>query len=444
MSGIAGIALPGKHDEVKRMLEKIAHRGVASEIVETDLATLGVVWSQRRAAISTYLRYLKVAWDDIDNGHYALARGNDLTLERDPLGVAPLYYGRTSNGVLCFASEVKGLLGVTRDIHELPPGHIFNGQREEAHFLFDKKPLLVDPPEIIAQELRRKLKAAVKKQFVNKNVGAWLSGGLDSSILAALACRYFYPFYTFTAGLPDAPDVEHAQVVANFIHSKHHVVTVQSKDLLAILPDVIYHLESFDVWMVRSGLINYLAARLAADYVPSVFSGEGGDELFAGYKYLKSLDPAILPDELVDITSRLHNTVLQRVDRCVSAHGIEAHLAFLDPEVFDYALRIPPEYKLHNGTEKWILRQAVSNVLPASIIDRPKADFKKRARVENLLAQHAEIQISDTDFVRERRLPNGWILNTKEELFYYRIFREHFGEFTDISWMGRTKGASVA
>lgn len=120
-----------------------------------------------------------------------------------------------------------------------------------------------------------------------------------------------------------------------------------------------------------------------------------------------------------------------------------AHVGFLDPDVVEYALRIPPEYKLRAGVEKWILRQAMIGALPDSVLNRPKAKFWQGAGVEELLAQHAEERISNADFTQERYLPNGWELNTKEELLYYRIFREHFGIFDDLSWMGRTKGAPL-
>ncbi|MFZ2096966.1 MAG: asparagine synthase-related protein [Anaerolineales bacterium] len=220
-------------------------------------------------------------------------------------------------------------------------------------------------------------------------------------------------------------------------------MVVQINDLLKILPEVIYHLESFDAWLVRSSIMNYLVARLAAEYVSSVFSGEGGDELFAGYDYLKSIDPSRLSDELIDITSRLHNTALQRVDRCASAHGTEAHVGFLDPGVVDFAMRIPAKYKLHSGVEKWILRQSMAEYLSEVVLNRPKPKFWQEAGVQEVLAQYAEQQISDADFLRERKLPNGWLLNTKEELLYYRIFCQYYGKVNDLSWMGRTKGAPV-
>jgi asparagine synthase (glutamine-hydrolysing) len=190
--------------------------------------------------------------------------------------------------------------------------------------------------------------------------------------------------------------------------------------------------------------MNYLVAKAAAEYVPAVFSGEGGDELFAGYEYLKTLDLADLSAELVDITNRLHNTALQRVDRCSSAFGTVAQVSFLDPDVVDYALKIPADLKLRNGVEKWVLREAMKGALPDAVLERPKAKFWEGAGVEDFLARHAERKISDAEFLNERQLRNGWCLNTKEELFYYRIFREYFGDFNDLAWLGRTKGSPVA
>ncbi len=442
MSGIAGIAGPGKQAEVEQMLAKIAHRGPAGrKIIEVEGATLGIDWTASQKDSAAALEQDGVVRDEAGPGHLAevKAAAGKLLLTRDQLGVAPLYYGRTGDGLLCFASEVKALLEATNLVHELPPGHRYDGSRLESYFELQKQTPLDDPPERIAAELQQRLSVAVEKRIKMDVVGSWLSGGLDSSTLAALARPHVRVLHTFAAGLPGAPDLEFAREVANFIDSKHYEIVVNFDRMSAVLPEVIYHLESFDALLVRSSITNYLVAKLASDYVPVVFSGEGGDELFAGYEYLKSLAPSRLADELIDIASRLHNTALQRVDRSAAAHGTTAYTAFLDPGVVDFAVRIPTSYKLHNGVEKWILRRAVVGKLPERVLNRTKAKFWEGAGVGDLLAEHAETHITTNDFNRERVLPNGWTLDSKEELMYYRIFRDYFGNLEDLSWMGRTK-----
>jgi asparagine synthase (glutamine-hydrolysing) len=443
MSGIVGIVKPQKTTTVKEMLDTIAYRGSTTEIMETPLATLGITVSDGKASNikgspqSETNPIKKIA------GRFVIEQDNQVIIKRDPLGVAPLYYGWTDDGLLCFASEVKGLLAVTMDVHELPPGHTFDGQRLRAYYQLHKLPEINQKPERIAKELHRVLEGVVKKHASMGVVGSWLSGGLDSSVMATLGSQHTQSFHTFAAGMPGSPDLKYARMLADHIKAEHHEVVVNIDDLLKVLPDVIYHLESFDAWLVRSSIMNFLVSQLAAEYVTSVFSGEGGDELFGGYRYLKSVNPANLADELIDITSRLHNTALQRVDRCASAHGTDAYVDFLEPDVVDFALRIPTRYKLHNGVEKWILRQAMAGDLPEAILNRPKAKFWQGAGVQDLLARHAKEQISDGDFSRERRLPNGWRLNSKEELLYYKIFCERLGQLGDLSWMGRTKGMPV-
>jgi asparagine synthase (glutamine-hydrolysing) len=173
--------------------------------------------------------------------------------------------------------------------------------------------------------------------------------------------------------------------------------------------------------------------------VDHIFSGEAGDELFGGYSYLKNIPLADLPPELLKITTSLHNTALQRVDRSSSAFGLVAHLPFLDPEVVNLALKIPPELKIKDGLEKWILRQALKGYLPESILNRGKAKFWEGAGVQDIIAEFAESRISDEDFRKHRQLENGYVLRTKEEYYYYRIFQDHFGQLQDFSWLGFTK-----
>jgi len=288
----------------------------------------------------------------------------------------------------------------------------------------------------------------VTKRVAASEIGAWLSGGIDSAALTALARRQLPELKTFAAGVEGAPDLQYARLVSEFCGTEHHERLVTLTEMLAVLPAVIYHLESFDALLVRSSITNYLVGRLAAEHVPAVFSGEGGDELFGGYAYLKALAPSDLPHELVDITKRLHNTALQRVDRCSASHGLVARTAFLDRDVLDFALRIPPGMKVHESNgggdekiEKWILRRAVEGLLPEEVLNRTKAKFWQGAGVRQLIEGHAEEAISDEEFAAERDLGDGIVINTKEELYYYRIFKDLFGPEVNAALVGRTKGA---
>ncbi len=442
MSGIAGVFAPGARSVVDLMLDKITHRGPGGrKILETSEATLGIVWTKPQEKSAMMLEQEQILRDVAGNEHVAEAKmsGGTPLLMRDSLGVAPLYYGTNSAHILGFASEVKALAEFTRWVKELPPGCRFDGKRLEFYFTLQELPPLSEPVERIIEELQRRLTVSIEKRMGPEVIGSWLSGGLDSSTLAALVRPHVRTLHTFAAGLTNAPDLEYAREVAAFINAQHHEVILSVELMLKILPKVIYHLESFDALLVRSSITNYMAAKAASEYVAEVFSGEGGDELFGGYEYLKRLEPAKLPAELIDITNRLHNTALQRVDRSAAAHGTVAHVAFLDPELVDYAHRIPAKYKIHDGVEKWILRQALAGKLPERVLNRTKAKFWEGAGVQDHLAQYAEKNISTADFNSERQLANGWILDSKEELMYYRIFKEHFGNLEDFSWMGRTK-----
>lgn len=256
--------------------------------------------------------------------------------------------------------------------------------------------------------------------------------------------RYVKTLHSFAAGLPGAPDLEFARMVADHLKTTHHEVIVNPHDLPEVLEEVIYALESFDALLVRSSIMNFLVSRVAKDYIDTVFSGEGGDELFAGYEYLQSLPLNRIPSELVDITKRLHNTALQRVDRSAFANGLTPLVPFVDLEVLDYALIIPPEYKIVQGNppiEKWILRKSMEDTLPKPVLWRKKSKFWEGSGVQNILADYADEKISDDEFISERIVHSGWKIHTKEELLYYRIFNDHFGSIEDLSWMGRTKGA---
>ena len=434
-----------RKDDVEQMLELIEHRGgYGQEVYQTKNATFGIVWAEHENKDVQEMEPKKSVWDAAGSCHFVRMdiQKDNITLMRDKIGVVPLYYGKTRNKKLVFASEVKALLPLTDKVKEFPRGSYFDGNQCKQFEIVRERKKLSLTPELIASKLCSLLAESVKKCIREEmNIGAWLSGGLDSSIMSALGCRYLDEFHTFSIGIHDSEDVIAARIVADHIGSIHHETLVTIDDMIDVLPDVIYHLESFDALLVRSSIMNYIVSREASKYVDAVFSGEGADELFAGYEYIQSMKIDHITNEVIDLTKRLHNTALQRVDRSAAAHGITAYVRFLDPQIIDFALRIPSKYKIIKGVEKWILRESMKDYLPADIIERPKSKFWQGSGVEDTIQELADNSISDYEFRKERLLPNGWTLNTKEELFYYRIFEEHFGVLEDLSWMGRTKGA---
>lgn len=382
------------------------------------------------------------------NGPFALAilDGDELLLARDSLGQAPLYYGLAGER-LCFASEIKALQIATDDINVFPPGQVLRARRRRISLAPYRarqaaSPVAPDPEEIAAQ-LRMRLEEAVARRIAGAApLGIWLSGGLDSSAIAALASRLGNArVQAFSAGMAGAADLAHAREAAAFLGIAHHECLYTVEDMLAALPKVIYHLESFDAPLVRSSIANYLVAELAGQHVRVVLSGEGGDELFAGYSYLKSYHEEELPQALAAAQAALHNTALQRVDRMAAAHGLRARTCFLDSEVVAYANAIPARWKIYGEEkiEKWILRKALEESLPESVLWRAKEKFWSGAGVANKLAEFAEAQISDDDFLREREIAPGRLLNSKEELLYWRIFRQHFPHPAVLGCLGWTE-----
>lgn len=371
---------------------------------------------------------------------FALVDGDELFLARDPLGVKPLYYA-LADGWLYFASEIKALLPVTTDIHEFPPGHWFHSKLGWRKYFRG-----VGEGEAHAQRdwlalVREALSTAVTKRLIaDVPVGVFLSGGLDSSLIAALMKEHIPDLHSFSVGTAQGQDPLYARKVAQYLGTVHHEYIYTEAEMMKVLPTVIYHLESFDFALVRSAIANYFVARLAKDFVKVVLVGEGSDELFGGYHYLKEIaDEEHLQRELIAITSRLHNSNLQRVDRMTMAHGIEGREPYLDLDLVKLAFAIPPSLKRHNGIEKYILRKAFANVLPDEILWREKEKFSRGAGSALVFESIAEREISDSEFERERHLPTGLVLRSKEELYYYRIWRRYFPDSVAqcLSWTPR-------
>jgi asparagine synthase (glutamine-hydrolysing) len=378
-------------------------------------------------------------------GEFALALvdGDRMILARDRLGIRPLYYG-FHEGELCFASEIKALVDFVELVHEFPPGHFLTSDwgiyPYQAYF---PEAVQLDGASMSASQLALHLKNAVKQALPrNVDVGVWLSGGVDSSVIAALARPFVDRLYTFSAGVEGAQDLEYARKVAQHIGAEHHEMVYGMKEMLEVMDKVVYNLESFDAPLVHSSISNYLVSQLASDYVPFVLSGEGGDELFAGYAYQKDCKGEVeLTLSIQEAIASLHNTALQRVDRSAAVHSCGVAAPFLDPDIVRFALAIPARWMIRGpqAMDKWPLRQGLVDELPGEVIWRGKSKFWQGSGTGQQLSQYAEDHVSDEEFQNCKDIGEGNQLNSKEEYLYYRIFRDYFGDKVPLSEIGRTK-----
>lgn len=416
------------------------------------------------AILHLYEQYGPACVERID-GAFALvlydSRRGQLFMARDSLGVKPLYYGYGTDGSLYFASEIKALAVATDDIREFPPGHRWqsdHGSDEAAghpgghgfqrYFrlpnanVSEQERPVDDVSEAVAS-IRDVLEQAVfKRMETDAPLGAFLSGGLDSSLIAAMAVRHDNGLKTFAVGMEESGDLAAARVVADYLGTDHYEHVITANEIREALPRVIYYLESFDPALVRGAMANFFAARLAKEHVKVVLSGEGADELFSGYTYLRELDiNGELPRELRLITATLHNTGLQRLDRLTAAHSLASRPPFLDVELVKLAFRVSPRLKLYGQrkVEKWILRKVAEGYLPHSIIWRGKEKFAIGTGTADVLKQLAEDGVSMAEFRRERYLSNGFEIKSREEYYYYKLFRGFFPAERVTRLMGRSR-----
>lgn len=333
---------------------------------------------------------------------------------------------------LAFASELKAFDGLGfSEVEAIDPGAMFDsidGFRE--WYRMPQGAAELEPgedPEPIWRELRLVLEAAVRKWMVaDVEVGSFLSGGLDSSIIAALAARAIdRPLKTFSIGTAGSPDLAAARAVAKHIGSDHHELVFTADDLVKVLPHVIYQLESADVDLVRSALPTHFATTLARRHVKAVLTGEGADELFAGYTYHHAYahKPRALADELTRSLGAMHNINLQRVDRITMGQGLEARTPFLDRDLIDFAQSIPASLKMkitdetsHETTEKWILRKACEDLLPANLVWRKKAQFDEGSGTIDVLNQALSQRLGQTPPIDR----------DSEGRLYERLLREQY------------------
>lgn len=379
---------------------------------------------------------------------FAIEHKGETFLARDPLGIKPLYYGRGADGkTFFFASEIKALVGHVERIREFPAGHWYHsrlGWRKYYQLEETIRPFDGDEHDAIPQ-IKSTLRSAVYKRLLaDVPVGVSLSGGLDSSIVTALAREETENLHSFAVGVEGSADLEAARQMSRYLETVHHEYVYNTREMIEALPDVLYYLESFDPALVRSAVPNYFLAKLASEHVRVILTGEGADEVYAGYDYLARYEtPEELQQEMIHITKALHNTNLQRADRMSMAFGLEARVPFLDVRSVSLAMGIPAGWKLHNErVPKALLRRSFADELPQEIVNRPKAKFSKGAGSSELIAQAAVEKITDREFASERdRLERDWDYNlqNKEALYYYRILREFYDDEWILPNMGNSR-----
>lgn len=369
---------------------------------------------------------------------FAVVENDKLFLARDPVGIKPLYYGVTKEGqpdeAFYFASELKAISRWVDDVHEFPPGTYYHSDMGfRPYYAVPHNIPRALPVDVHVQNIRRTMEEAVVKRLMSDvPLGAFLSGGLDSSIIAAIARQHMDELHTFSVGIQGSRDLEAARRVSEHIGSIHHEYSYTAKEVLEKLSEIIYYLESFDQDLVRSAIPTYFCSRLAADYVKVILTGEGADELFAGYTYYKDIrNPDVLHKELHRSVNKLHNVNLQRVDRMSMRHGIEGRVPFLDTQMIDVAQTIPPGLKLRampNGqwTEKWILRKAVEDLLPHDIVWRKKEQFDEGSGTVDLLESVLQAATAGIDAAAyAAQYPNDR-LRSAEECLYHKLLVESF------------------
>ncbi len=461
MGGIVAVVGKSADKDLEAMLLKLKHRGTMEKVIysnsrytlgELNLShkycsqelknDYGVIFDgephynkkilTREDLLTLYLDHGPDFVQKLE-GSYAIiiSHETDYLAARDLFGTKPLYYSVNGESTF-FASEMKALDKHANNIKIFPPGHYYTKKKG----LKKSK----DIPKIIATDnidistsaimLKNLLISAVEKALnENKNVGAFLSGGLDSSVIVATAGEVLdKKIATFAVGTENSDDIINARKAAEFLGTDHSEYVYTPQEMMDVLPKVIYHLESFDVELVNSSIANYLVSKIAKENgIKVILSGEGADELFAGYHYLKECkNDEELNHSLTELMEGLHNGGLQRVDRMTKAHSLECIMPFLDTDIVDFALSLPCKYKIsEDGTEKWILRKAFSDKLPDEIVWRKKAQFGIGTGNEDIMEGLIAAKVSEDEFAQAKE-KGDLDFKSKEEYFYYKIFKDFF------------------
>ena len=356
---------------------------------------------------------------------------------RDPIGIRPLFYGYDRDGGIVFASEAKNLVGLCREIFPFPPGHYYyRGKFVRYADLTHVEDYITDDVETICQNIREKLVAAVAKRLdADAPLGFLLSGGLDSSLVCAIAARQLgRPIRTFAIGMDtDAIDLKYARQVADFIGAEHTEVIMTREEVLRALPEVVAALGTWDITTVRASMGMYLCCKAirARSDVRVLLTGEISDELF-GYKYTDfAPSPKAFQQESQKRVEELYMYDVLRADRCISAHSMEARVPFGDLDFVRYVMSVDPARKVNTyGKGKYLLRHAFEGLglLPDGILWREKAAFSDAVghSMADHLKEYAAGRYSDGAFLKGCGRYSYAPPFTKESLLYRDLFEQFY------------------
>ncbi len=364
-------------------------------------------------------------------------RTGEYIAARDPIGIRPLYYGYDERGTILFASEAKNLVGLSDKIMPFPPGHYYKDGRFTCYIDIAKvESVCEDDLETACGKIHDKLIEGVRKRLVSDaKVGFLLSGGLDSSLVCAIAAREnSEPIETFAIGMSeDAIDLKYAKQVADYIGSHHTEVYMTPEEVISSLEEVIHLLGTFDITTIRASMGMYLVCKAIHERtdIRVILTGEISDELF-GYKYTDFAPSAeAFQQEAEKRIRELHMYDVLRADRCISVNSLEARVPFGDLDFVSYVMSLDPEMKINKyGKGKYLLRHAFekTELLPESILWREKAAFSDAVghSMVDYLKEYAEEQYSDAEFEEKRLKYDHARPFTKESLLYREIFEKYY------------------
>ena len=387
-------------------------------------------------------------------------RTGEFLAARDPIGIRPLYYGYDENGTIIFASEPKNLVGLTEKILPFPPGCYYSkGEFIRYCDIAAVKEVSPDDVETACGKIREKLIAGVRKRLVaDAKVGFLLSGGLDSSLVCAIAAKESEsPIETFAIGMSeDAIDLKYAREAADYIGSHHTEVYMTPEEVISSLETVIELLGTYDITTIRASMGMYLVCKAIHEKtdIRVLLTGEISDELF-GYKYTDFAPSArAFQEEAQKRVRELHMYDVLRADRCISVNSLEARVPFGDLDFVHYVMSIDPELKMNKyGKGKYLLRHAFEDrgYLPENILWREKAAFSDAVghSMVDYLKAYAEGCYTDEAYEEKRRTYDYAQPFTKESLLYREIFEKHYpgqAEMVSDFWMPNRnwKGCDVS